>query len=122
MTSWIFSPTTDDAVRPLPHDVLSVTFERHDVHTVVRLEGPVCAYTAPHLDSELRKLEDAGRTRLVIDASGVGARCADGVDVLVDHEQRCLDRGGDLVLRDLRPGARRVLDILSLDRMVPAAS
>lgn len=121
MTAWIFPPSTDDD-RPQPHDVLSVSVEMHDAHTVVHLDGPVCAYTAPHLDTELRLLEDTGRTRLVIDAGGVGALCTAGVDVLLAHEQRCAERGGDLVIRDLRAGARRVLDVLSLDRLAVAAT
>lgn len=120
MTAWIFPPRTDD--RPLPHDVLSVSVEMHGPQSVVHLDGPLCAYTAPHLDAELRKLEDAGRTRLVIDASGVGVLCSDGVDVLVDHEQRCADLGGELFIRGLRAGARRVLDVLSLDRLVASVA
>ena len=102
----------------LPHDVLSVRTELLDLSTVVELDGPVCAYTAPHLDAELTQLEAAGRHRVVIDASKVRTLCTDGIDVLLDHERRCSDRGGDLVLRDARPSARRVLDILSLQRLL----
>lgn len=102
----------------LPHDVLSVRTALLDLSTIVELDGPVCAYTAPHLDAELSQLEAAGRHRMVIDASKVRTLCTDGVDVLVDHERRCSDRGGDLVVRDARPSARRVLDVLSLQRLL----
>ena len=117
MTSWIFA-TTAEGDRPRPQDVLSVTFEMHDAHTVVGLDGPLCAYTAELLDTELRTLEDAGRHRLVIDASKIEALCLDGVDVLLAHQVRCVAHGGDLVLRDPRPGALRVLEVLSLEHLV----
>lgn len=116
MTSWIFA-TTAEGDRPLPQDVLSVTFELHDAHTVVGLEGPLCAYTADLLATELRTLEDAGRHRLVIDASRVEALCLDGVDVLLAHQARCVEHGGDLVIRDPRPGALRVLEVLGLEHL-----
>ena len=122
MTSWIFDPSPRGD-RPLPQDVLSVTFELRGAHTVVELEGPLCAYTASHLDSSLRELQDAGRHRLVVDVSRVEALCIDGVEVLLAHEARCVEQGGDLVLRDPRPGARRVLEVLDLLHLVaPAAA
>jgi anti-anti-sigma factor len=102
----------------LPHDVLSVRTELIDLSTVVELDGPVCAFTAPHLDAELTQLGAAGRHRVVTDASKVRTLCTDGIDVLLDHERRCIDQGGDLVVRDARPSARRVLDILSLQRLL----
>jgi anti-anti-sigma factor len=104
--------------RPRPCDVLTVRTELLDRSTVVALDGPVCAYTASHLDAELTHLEASGRHRVVIDASKVRTLCTDGVDVLVDHERRCHDLGGDLVVRDARPSARRVLDVLSLQRLL----
>ena len=117
MTSFIFTPPSVGD-HPQPQDVLDVTVELHEHVTVVALDGPVCAFTADHLDAELDKLEQLGRHRLVIDASNVRPLCADGIEVLLDHEQRCTARGGDLVVRDPRPGARRVLDVLSLQRLV----
>lgn len=102
----------------LPHDVLSVRTELLERSTVVELDGPVCAYTAPHLDAELTQLGADGHHRVVIDASKVRTLCTHGIDVLLDHERRCIDKGGDLVVRDARPSARRVLDVLSLQRLL----
>lgn len=104
--------------RPQPHDILAVRTTVEDGVAVVELDGPVCAYTADHLDAELAKLVDDGPLRLVIDASNVRPLCSDGIDVLLAHEERCAARGGDLVLRGLRPGAQRVLDVLDLRRLV----
>lgn len=106
------------ADRPQPGDVLSVTLEMHDAVTVVRLDGPVCAYTAGHLDTQLRELQHAGRHHLEIDASEVRPLCSAGVEVLLAHERRCTERGGDMVIRDPRPGVQRVLDVLSLQRLL----
>jgi anti-anti-sigma factor len=112
-------PITDPlaSIRPEPHDVLSVRATVDDQVTVVQLDGPVCAYTADHLDAELAKLEAAGQHRLVIDARNVRPLCLDGIDVLVAHEQRCTAEGGNLVVRHLRPAAQRVLDVLSLQHL-----
>ena len=113
-------PQTPDLIapaRPEPRDVLSVRATvDHDV-AVVELDGPVCAYTAGHLDAELTKLAAAGQHHVVIDARNVRPLCLDGIDVLLAHEQRCAAEGGDLVVRDLRPAARRVLDVLSLQHL-----
>jgi anti-anti-sigma factor len=117
MTSWIFSPSPDQD-RQAPVDVLTVTLEMSDNVTVVQLAGPVCAYTAPYLDAELCQVEETGRTRLVIDASGVRTLSSDGLDVLEDHARRCDERGGDLVIRNPSSLARRVLDICRLDGLL----
>ena len=117
MTSWIFSPSPDPD-RQAPVDVLTVTLEMSDNVTVVQLAGPVCAYTAPYLDAELRQAEDAGRNRLVIDAWGVRTLSSDGLEVLEHHARRCDERGGDLVIRNPSSLARRVLDVCRLDGLL----
>jgi anti-anti-sigma factor len=117
MTSWIFSPSPDRD-RRAPLDELTVTLEMSDNVTVVQLAGPLCAYTAPYLDAELCQVEDAGRNRLVIDASDVRTLSSDGLDVLEHHARRCDERGGDLVIRNPSSLARRVLAICHLDGLL----
>lgn len=115
------TPTAPD--RPAPRDVLTVRSTTEDHVAMVELDGPVCAFTADHLDAELSRLQASGTHRLVIDARNVRPLCLDGIDVLVAHEERCAARGGGLVLRHLRPGAQRVLDVLQLQRlMAPLAA
>lgn len=119
MTSWIFSPRPDpDDDRRRPFDVLSVTLEMQDELTVVRLDGPVCAFTAPYLDDQLRQVEQAGRHRLVIDIGHVRPLCAAGLEVLVDHADRCTAKGGELAVRDPNPGAARVLSVCELEHLI----
>jgi anti-sigma B factor antagonist len=115
MTSWIFP--RPEADHRSPSDALSVTLELHGDVTFVVLDGPVCAFTAPHLATELTRALDAGRNRLVIDTSSVRTMSADGIDVLVHHAERCRAAGGDLVLRNPSPVTRRVLDICGLQRL-----
>jgi anti-anti-sigma factor len=120
MTSWIFPVPPDDPADgrpsspPQASEVLAVTFQMHEANTVVILDGPVCAHTAPHLDAELRQIEAVDRHRLVIDARGVPTLSSHGVEVLVDHASRCAAAGGELVVRDPSPITRRVLEICAL--------
>lgn len=118
MTSWIFpAPSGDSDGDPSAADTLAITLEMHDANTVLILEGPVCAYTAPHLDAELRQIEAVDRHRLIVDASRVHTMSTDGVDVLVEHAARCEAAGGELVLRDPSPVTKRVLALCGLDRL-----
>lgn len=106
--------------RPAPLDVLSVTFELHAGVTFVELAGPVCAYTAPYLDSQLGEVGPAAGHHVVVDASRVRTMSSDGLDVLVDHAARHQAAGGGFVLRDPSPITRRVLSLTDLDRLAEA--
>ncbi len=119
MTSWIFPATTGtEAEQVSPVDVLTVDLEMHDRTTVVTLSGPVCAYTAPHLDAELQRIEDVDRHCIVIDARAVHTMSTDGLEVLVDHAERCRRSGGSLVIRAASPVTRRVLAICHLQDLL----
>lgn len=118
MTSWIFPVPSEDTDGPTAaSDVLSTTLEMHDANTVVLLDGPVCAYTAPHLDAVLRQIGAVDRHRIVIDASCVHTMSSDGLRVLVDHAERCEAAGGELVVRNPTRVTSRVLDICGLGRL-----
>ena len=113
MTSWIF-PTATEAEHVSPADVLTVDLEMHERTTIVALAGPVCAYTAPHLDAELHRIEDVDRHQIVVDARAVHTMSTDGVAVLAEHAERCCRAGGSLVIRDASPVTLRVLSICQL--------
>jgi len=116
MTSWIFpAPSTLTGTEPSASGVLSITLEMHDANTVLLLDGPVCAYTAPHLDAELRQIEAVDRHRLVVDASRVHTLTSDGLEVLVEHAARCAAAGGELVVRNPSPLTSRVLAVCGLE-------
>ncbi len=115
MSSWVFPATATESSAA---DVLAVSLEMHGRTTVVSLRGPVCAFTAPHLDTELALVADADRHWLVIDAAEVGTLSSDGVSVLVEHAQRCRRAGGNLVVRNPSRITRRVLTICGLDELL----
>lgn len=116
MTTWIFPAPSGDIDGQQPaSDVLSITLEMHEANTVLLLDGPVCAYTAPHLDAELHQIEAVDRHRIVIDARRVRTMSSDGLRVLVEHAERCEAAGGELVLRNPSPVTARVLEICGLD-------
>lgn len=120
MTSWVFPVSSDDGA-PSPADYLSITLEMHDATTIVILEGVVCAYTSPHLDAELRHIEAVDRHRLIVDAQALRTLTSDGLDVLLDHADRCAGAGGELVLREPSPVTRRVLSVCDLEELVEPA-
>lgn len=117
MTTWVF-PAADESDDRHPSDSLSVTIEMRDDVTVVGLDGPVCVFTAPHLDAELDRVQAAGRNRLLVDTSRIRTMSTDGLDVLVRHAQRCAADGGDLLLRDPSPVTRRVVDVCGLNSLL----
>ena len=108
--------------RPAPLDVLSVTFELRAGVTFVELAGPVCAYTAPYLDTQLREVLPTSGHHVVVDASRVRTMSSDGLEVLVDHAARHRAAGGDFVLRDPSPITRRVLSLTDLDRLAESTT
>ncbi|MGK2929281.1 MAG: STAS domain-containing protein [Acidimicrobiales bacterium] len=119
MTSWIFPASAGDVDgQPVPADFLSITLEMRGASTVVVLDGVVCAYTSPHLDAELHKIEALDRHRLVVDAHSVRTLSSDGLAVLVDHAERCTTAGGELVIREPSPVTRRVLSACDLERLI----
>ena len=100
-----------------PGDELSITLEDEGNAHVVVLSGPVCAYTADHLDAELTQFEGTTGHDIVIDASAVHTLSSAGIEVLVAHGDRCRTQGGSLAIRNPSPVIRRVLDVVGLAAM-----
>lgn len=121
MTSWIFPVACDDSA-PNPADYLSITLEMNGANTLVVLDGVVCAYTSPHLDAELHHIEAVDRHRLIVDARAVRTLSSDGLAVLVDHADRCVAAGGELVIREASPVTQRVLEVCDLERLLETDS
>lgn len=115
MTTWLFEPATGG---PAARDVLEITLRFEGDVTVCVLDGPLCAYTAPTLDSWLDQLNENGRNRVIVDAANVGSISGDGVDVLADHAQRLRTAGGALQVRSPSVVARRVLALCDADDLI----
>src|SRR4051794_39425941 len=85
---------------------------------VVELVGELDMYTSPQLQDLLGQLlDDPELRRLVLDLGSMEFIDSTGLGVAVGALKAMLKRGGDLVLRSPRPGARRALAITSLDRI-----
>jgi anti-anti-sigma factor len=115
MTTWLFDAPPDTSG---PCDVLDITVRFEGGVTVFVLTGPLCAFTAPSLDEWLRQLGENGRHKVIIDARAIASLSSDGVDVLVEHADRCRRAGGDLQVRAPSTVARRVLDLCDAEHLV----
>lgn len=108
MTTWLFEPgVAGDTAR----DILEITLRFEGEVTVCVLDGPVCAYTAPTLDSWLGQLRANGRRRVVVDAAEVDSLSSDGVEVIAAHAARLRADGGALQVRAPSAPARKILEL-----------
>jgi anti-sigma B factor antagonist len=88
--------------------------------TVV-LDGEIDIATAPAIRRFLMAAISGGDTRLAVDMSGVTFIGAAGIGVLVAAANRAREAGGSLSLLAPPPQLRRLLDVLHLDAVLPAA-
>lgn len=117
MTTWLFDVPPDPSGA---REVLDITLRFDGDVTVCALTGPLCAFTAPSLGEWLRQLDENGRHKVIVDARDVASMSSDGVDVLVEHAERCRRAGGDLQVRSPSTVARRVLDLCDAEHLVGA--
>ena len=75
---------------------LTVSREDMDGIAVIRPLGEVDVYTAPTLKEHLLGAFDSGRTRMVIDLTGVGFLDSSGLGVLVGALKRANEANGAL--------------------------
>lgn len=88
--------------------------------TVV-LDGEIDIATAPAIRRLLMAAISGRDVRLTVDMSGVTFIGAAGIGVLVAAANRAREAGGRLSLLAPSPQVQRLLDILHLDRILPAA-
>jgi anti-sigma B factor antagonist len=117
------SSTSDPVFPPLPSRLpglrptdVSVTLTWLWPEAMVMVVGEVDHFSAPSLVGRLREAIDAGATRITLDASGLTFLDAAGMRCLTAAARSLRERGGDLVVLDLRPSLARVLGVLGLDR------
>lgn len=88
--------------------------------TVV-LDGEIDIATAPAIRRLLMAAISGGDVHLAVDMSGVTFIDAAGIDVLVAAANRAWEAAGSLSLLAPSPQVRRLLDVLHLDGILPAA-
>jgi anti-sigma B factor antagonist len=89
--------------------------------TAVVLDGEIDIATAPAIRRLLMAAISGGDAHLTIDMSGVTFLGAAGIGVLVAAANRAREAGGSLSLLAPSPQVRRLLDVLHLDGILPAA-
>jgi anti-sigma B factor antagonist len=88
-----------------------------DPAPVIVIAGDVDVYEVPSFRAALGAVLDEGFERVVIDCSGMTFIDSAGLALLVDVQRRLAARGGELVLRGVRPASRRIFEITSLTTM-----
>ncbi len=82
---------------------------------VVTVRGDLDLASAPRLQGTLSDLiEGQGARRLVVDLEGLTFIDSAGIYALVQALKHVRRRGGDLALKNVTPGAHKVLDVCCL--------
>ena len=87
----------------------------------VVLDGEMDIATCPAIRRFLMAAISGGDVHLAVDMSGVTFIDASGIGVLVAAANRARQAGGGLSLLAPSPQVRRLLDVLHLDAILPAA-
>ena len=86
-------------------------------------EGRLDAVTVPAFEAMLTEHLNAGRSRLVIDLSGVTYISSSGLRALLSVRRRARSDGGDVVLCNMLPRVREIFEMVgfvSLFRIAPS--
>lgn len=89
----------------------------HDSVEVVALLDRLDAAAAQPLREALKGIIDRGRSRLVLDLSGVTFMDSSGLSVLVTTLKTARAAGGDVVLLGLTPTVRSLIQLTRLHRV-----
>jgi anti-anti-sigma factor len=87
-------------------------------HSVLVLDGELDIASAQHLDTQLRRLQQAGP--VAVDLHGLDFLDSTGAAALIAAHQRAAGPGAFVVLNGSGP-AHRALTIMGLDAVVPMA-
>ncbi len=85
--------------------------------SVFALDGDLDASTAPELARSLADALAAGRTKYVLDLSGVPFLDSSGIAAIVHHFKRVRIGAGDVMLSGVRPEVMKILLLIRLDRV-----
>ena len=88
-----------------------------DGRWVVHVTGDLDAASSPAFRRQLLEIADGGKNRIVLDLHGLDLIDSSGLGALVGVQKRLVEWGGELQLRGLQPGPRRVLRLTGLDRV-----
>jgi len=84
---------------------------------VVEVRGELDVATAPSMQDVLDQLMAEGARRIVLDLAEAPFVDSTGLGALLTAHLRMLAHRGELLLRNPRPAARRLLELTALDRV-----
>ncbi|GGS69148.1 hypothetical protein GCM10010156_30130 [Planobispora rosea] len=99
--------------------MLSLTTTDHPAATVITLDGEIDALSADHLRQAIDQALARGRTRLVVDAAGLGFCDSRGLHTLIAGQRQAVSAGGWLRLAHAHGYLRRLLELTQLTAMFP---
>ena len=100
---------------------MTTTVVSNPPSAAVVLDGEMDISTCPAIRRFLMAAISGGDVQLAVDVSGVAFIDAAGIGVLVAAANRARRAGGGLTLLAPSPQVRRLLDVLHLDAILPAA-
>jgi anti-sigma B factor antagonist len=92
----------------------------HGRIVIIEPEGRLTVETEEHFTETVRRLVDAGHTRLVLNMAGVAAMDCRGLGAIAQACIAARDRGGELKLFNLTPRSRHMLTLTRLLTALPA--
>ena len=101
---------------------MTMTVVPPEPFVTVVLDGEIDIATCPAIQRSLMAAISGRNIQLSVDMSGVAFIDAVGIGVLVDAANRARKAGGGLSLLAPSWPVRRLLDVLDLDGILPAAS
>ena len=104
------------ANEPLPGQLVVDTHDEGDT-AVLALSGELDLASTPILERELKALESAGATKILIDLAGVGFMDSTGLQALLRARERAMTVGVQL---SLRRGPHQVQRVFELTKTIDA--
>jgi anti-sigma B factor antagonist len=85
--------------------------------SVIALSGRLNGASAPEFKHEIKRIVDAGRSKLVLDMSGVVFVDSSGLSALISGLKSAREAGGFFRLACLRDQPASVIKLMMLDRI-----
>lgn len=83
---------------------------------VVKAPPTLSAANCDELANSLRSNISRHRVHIVLDMSSTALMDSQGLEMLLDHNEACLRRGGEIVLANPTPLCAEILDLTGVDR------
>lgn len=92
---------------------LALIIDRRGPDTLIAVAGELDALTAELLVDAVKTALRRPARALILNLSGVTFCGVAGVRALIDVDLMAADSGAQLILRDVRPGVRNILDLVT---------